>query len=45
MISASLLAAGASILVLGPFGLASKVAVAGVTYGVTQFSLDEFCNT
>lgn len=50
MISAALLAVVASILVLGPAGLGLKpllykVVIAGVTYGVTQVSLDEFCNT
>lgn len=50
MISVPLLAAGASILVLGPAGLALnailyKVAIAGISYGVTRISLAEFCNT
>lgn len=50
MISVSLFAAGASILVLGPAGLALKailykVVIAGISYGVTQFSLAEYCNT
>lgn len=44
MISASLLAAGASLYFLGPVGLLAKVAISGVTYGVTQVSLNEFCN-